>query len=101
MDDSDDEKSFIGRVVSCPSWCIGLRWSLERYGSKAARNKARIHGVLSESDKADNYRCTFYNDSFPDIDLRLDQVRKWIVDIADEAGVQDTPFLHPEESSSD
>ena len=101
VDDSGDDETYIGRVVSCPSWCIGQRWSEERYGSKSARNKARLHGVLSESNRAGNYRCTFYNDSFPDINLTLGQVKKWVVSVDDEAGVEDTPFLHPEETSSD
>jgi len=100
-DDSGEHDNFIGRVVSCPSWCIGIAWSRERYGSTAASKKARIHGVLSESNKADNYRCIFYNDSFPDIDLTLGQVQKWAVDVDDEAGVEDTPFLRPDETSSD
>jgi hypothetical protein len=55
VDDDGDDADFIGRVVSCPSWCISERWSYERYGSKRARNNARLHGVLSESKKAGNY----------------------------------------------
>ena len=90
IDDDGDAKNFIGRVVSCPSWCIGIAWSRQRYGSTAASKKARIHGVLSESTKADNHRCIFYNDSFPDIDLTLRQVQKWVVDVDNEAGVK--PF---------
>ena len=101
VDDNGNDENYIGRVVSCPSWCIGDRWSYQKYGSKSARNKARLHGVLSESNRAGNYRCISYNDNFPDIDLRLEQVQKWVVDVADEAGVEDTPFLHPEETSSD
>ena len=101
IDDDGDDENFIGRVVSCPSWCIGIAWSRQRYGSTAASKKARIHGVLSESTKADNYRCIFYNDSFPDIDLTLRQVQKWVVDVDNEVGVEDTPFLHPEETSTE
>jgi hypothetical protein len=101
IDDDGDAKNFIGRVVSCPSWCIGIAWSRQRYGSTAASKKARIHGVLSESTKADNHRCIFYNDSFPDIDLTLRQVQKWVVDIDNEVCVEDTPFLHPEETSTE
>ena len=74
---------------------------MARYGSNSARNKARLHGVLSESNRAGNYWCTFHNENFPDVDLRLGQVQKWVVDVADEAGVEDTPFLHPEDSSLD
>ena len=100
VDDDGDDAGFIGRVASCPSWCIGIVWSRERYGSTGASKKARIHGVLSESKRAGNYRCIFNNDSFPDINLTHEQVQKWVVDVEDESGVVDTPFLHPEEMSS-
>ena len=104
LGDGGDDADFIGRVVSCPSWCIGIVWSRERYGSTGASKKARIHGVLSESKKAGNYRCIFNNGSFSDINLTLEQVQRWVVDVEDESGVVDTPFVHPEnleEMSSD
>ena len=39
-------QALIGRVVAIPSWCFGEAWSMERYGTKAARNRARLHGQV-------------------------------------------------------
>ena len=97
--DSGDDDSYVGRVVACPSWVIGDRWSTERYGGKRARNKARLHGTLSASDRVGNFRCVFFNDRLPDLNLTVAQVQRYVVAVDDENRVQDTPFVNPDESS--
>ena len=95
---SDDEPVhvdlFIGRVVAVPSWCLGLQWSLQAYGSVAARNKARLHGHLERCDKAGTWNCRFWHDTNYLLNLTRAQVESYLVPHRDESTVKDTPTLN-------
>ena len=84
---------FLGRVVSVPSWCLGLQWSLQAYGSVSARNKARLHGRLEQCSKPGTWNCRFWHDTNYLLNLTRAQVESFLVAHQDEEKVKDTPFI--------
>ena len=93
--EGDDGVLFIGRIVSCPAWFCGRGWATERYGSKKAGTKARLHGKLEECKDFDNeYICRWFHDHDYCTRLTAAQVRKTLVPVEDEEKVEDTPFVN-------
>ena len=87
---------FVGRTVALPSWCCGRAWSKERYGSKAAANRARLHGTLENCNQSGQYKCRFWHDDQYTLLLEMWQVMKYVVPAGQEDRCRDTPFVNPD-----
>ena len=95
--EDDPAAGWIGRVVAVPAFCLGERWSLQVFGSKSARNAARLHGRLEPSTRRRHVDCRFFHDNEYVLQLTHKQVSKYLVPVNEENNVQDTPF-HEEAS---
>lgn len=83
---------WIGRVVAVPAFCLGERWSIQAFGSKSARNAARLHGRLEKSTRRRHMDCRFFHDNEYVLQLTFHQVSKYLVPQDEENNVRDTPF---------
>ena len=93
-------QALMGRVVAIPSWCFGEAWSMERHGTKAARNRARLHGDVEAKTADGNYACRMREFTDYVINLTPGQVARYLVPREMEGDVVDTPFVFPEVPSS-
>ena len=73
---------------------------MQRYGTKAARNRARLHGDVEAKTADGNYACRMREFTDYVINLTPGQVARFLVPREMEGDVVDTPFVFPEVPSS-
>ena len=100
-DDVKRKKSWIGRLVAVPAWCFGGPWSERAFGSKSARNKARLHGRLEESKRHGSLECRLVHQEDYVLQLTVKQVAKFLVPIEEEVNAQDTPYVDGYDADAD
>jgi hypothetical protein len=73
---------------------------MERYGTKAARNRARLHGDVETKTADGNYACRMREFTDEVMKLTPGEVARFLVSREMEGAVVDTPFVFPEVPSS-
>ena len=84
---------FLGRMVAVPSWCLGIRWSERKFGSRQGSNRARMHGRLERSEQKNSWNCRFFHDQDYVLVLTHAQVNNYLVPVEEEGNAVDTPFV--------
>ena len=95
LPESEKSTSLVGRVVAVPGWCLGERWADRAWGSRRAARQSRLHGVLEKGRNYAGLSCRFWHDENYVLNLTRAQIKKFLVPVAEEGKVSDTPY-HPD-----